>query len=51
MKIFNTIMILGVALLAWIGASFVDIIADNNNMNGTQHSEYNLFILLNDIAE
>jgi threonine/homoserine/homoserine lactone efflux protein len=47
MKIFNTIMILGVALLAWIGASFVDIIEDNNTT--AQHSKYNLICLINDI--
>lgn len=49
MKIFNTIMIIGAALLVWIGASFIDIIADNNTT--AEHSEYNLFILLNDIGE
>lgn len=47
MKIFNTIMILGVALLAWFGASFIDIIEDNNTT--AEHSKYNLICLINDI--
>lgn len=47
MKIFNFIMILGAALLLWFGASFIDIIEDNNTT--AQHSEYNLFCLINDI--
>lgn len=49
MKIFNFIIILGAALLVWFGASFIDIIEDNNNMNGPQHSKYNLICLINDI--
>lgn len=36
-----------VAFMLWIGASFIDIIEDNNTT--AQHSEYNLFCLINDI--
>lgn len=49
MKIFNTFIIIGAALMLWIGASFVDIIADNNDINGPQHSKYNLICLINDM--
>lgn len=46
MKIFNTIMILGALLLLWAGASFIDIIEDNNTT--AEHSEYNLICIIND---
>lgn len=47
MKIFNFIMAIGIALAIWAGASFIDIIADNNTT--AQHSKYNLICLINDI--
>lgn len=49
MKTLNIITVIGIALTIWAGASFIDIIEDNNTT--AQHSEYNLFCLLNDIEE
>jgi hypothetical protein len=36
-----------VTFMLWIGASFMDIIEDNNTT--AEHNNYNLFVLINEI--
>ena len=44
-KIVNMLTILCIALIIWIGVSFVDIVSDNNNPNPNHH-EYNFFSVI-----
>lgn len=39
-----------IAILFWVFASWVDIIADNTQPN-PQHSEYNMFVMMVEYAE
>lgn len=50
MKLFNIICAVGVLFVLWVAFSFCDIIADNNRPNPT-HSDYNIFVLINNINE
>ena len=42
--------IITIAFIVWIGASFIDIIADNCTLNPV-HSNYNFFIKLVEFGE
>ena len=50
MKLLNILTAAGVVFLAWCAFSFCDIIADNNAPDPV-HSDYNIFILINNINE
>lgn len=45
----RTLMAVCAALFIWGFLSWVDVVADNNKPNPT-HSEYNLFVIMNDWA-
>ena len=42
--------IIMIAFMVWIGASFIDIIADNSTLNPI-HSNYNFFNILVELGE
>ena len=46
--IVNALCVFSVIFFLWLGASWVDVIADNCDPNPT-HSEYNAFVILCDI--
>ena len=46
--IVNTLCVLSVIFMLWLGASWVDIIADKCHPNPV-HSEYNAFVILCDV--
>jgi hypothetical protein len=47
--LYNLPAIVGALLLAWIALSYFDIVLDNTSV-APVHSNYNLFILLEEVA-
>lgn len=38
-----------IALMVWIGASFVDVVADNSTT--AQHADWNAFVIMTELAK
>lgn len=50
MKILNTINAIVIALAVWAGASFIDIIADNNTSE-PHHANWNMFVIAMNLTD
>ena len=48
-KIMNVVAVMSVALMVWIGASFVDVVADNSTT--AQHADWNAFVIMTELAK
>ena len=50
MKLLNVLTAVSAVFLLWVAFSFCDVIADNNAPDPV-HSDYNIFVLINDFNE
>lgn len=48
-KIMNVVAVMSVTLMVWIGASFVDVVADNSTT--AQHADWNAFVIMTELAK
>lgn len=50
MKILNAINAIVIALAIWAGASYIDIIADNNTSE-PHHADWNMFVIAMNLTD
>lgn len=49
-KLLNTVSIISIAFLIWLGASWLDVIADNTRPD-PQHSDLNIFVMISEVGK